>query len=68
MAKTDSEGSNDDVRHLLGSSHYIEPKLVEEAQIMLESTARMATTLVGGKECIVLTGYSLAKSLIQEHS
>ena len=47
---------------------YIEPKSIEEAQIMLESTARMVTILASDKECIASTGYSLAANLIQEHS
>ena len=67
MAKADSEVSNDDFRRLLGSSHYIESNLTEEAQFMLESTARMATILVGGEECIASIGYSLAANIIQEH-
>ena len=67
MAKVDSEESNDNFRQVFGSSHYIEPKLAEEARIMLESTAIMATILAGGEVCIASTGYSLAANLIQEH-
>ena len=67
MAKADNEESNDNFRCLLGSSYYIEPKSAEEAQIMLQCTARLETILAGGKEYIALTGYFLVASLIQDH-
>lgn len=39
MTKVEGDKSNKELRKLLGSSSYIEPKMVEDARIMLESTA-----------------------------
>ena len=51
---------------ILGSMHYAKPKVAEDAAKMLQSVAKTAEKLAGGKFCIASIGYLLASELIAD--
>ena len=56
--------SREDFDEILGSTHYAKPKVVEDAAKMLQSVAKTAVKLAGGKPCIASIGYTLASKLM----
>ena len=50
--------SREDFDKILGSAHYAKPKVGEDAAKMLQSVAKTAEKLTGGKSCITSIGYS----------
>ena len=56
----------EDFDEILGSTHYAKPKVADNAAKMLQSVAKTAEKLAGGKSCIVSIGYSLASELMAD--
>ena len=52
--------SREDFDKILGSTHYVKPKVAEDAAKMLQSVAKTAVKLAGDKMCIASIGYTLA--------
>ena len=52
--------SREDFNKILGSTHYAEPKVAEDAAKMLQSVAKTAVKLAGNRPCIASIGYTLA--------
>ena len=50
----------EDFNEILGSTHYAEPNVIEDASKMLKSVLKAAEKLAGDKPCITTIGYSLA--------
>ena len=59
-----SKTSIEDFDKILGSTHYTEPKVAEDAAKMLQSVAKTAEKLAGDKPYIASIGYSLASELM----